>query len=361
MIVLHHPATLLHETVELLGARLHAALESPDRLRSILKALEHTSHLIKECDISDTDRGSLQKLLLESHDAGYIEHLRTAHNTWVAQGLIEEGDSILPECFHLGSTSIGDRAYKPPKDVFARPGFYSFDMSTGICKDTWAAIEASAFLASNAAKMLASSPESKEDGKSIMALCRPPGHHCNATKAGGYCYVNNAVVAVQTLRSYSEMPKIAILDLDFHHGNGTQDYFYDDPSILYVSIHGKDEFPYYSGFEDEKGRGSGLGFNVNLPLEVGASIERYLEKLDVAVDKIKSFDPKYMIISLGFDTFMVDPLGKFDIDTEDYETIAKRVRGAPALQSIPTAILLVGCHFTNNPHELTQWHRKVAT
>lgn len=341
MIVLHHSSTLLHETVELLGAKLHAALESPDRLRSILKALQSSSHGIEEPDISDSDREFIQKLLLESHDEGYIEHLRTAHKIWVAEGLIEEGDSILPECFHLGSTSIGDRAYKPPKDIFARPGFYSFDMSTGICKDTWAAIEASAFLASKAAKMLGSSSNEEEIKKSITALCRPPGHHCNTAKAGGYCYVNNAVVAVQTFRTQSKSDKVAILDLDFHHGNGTQDYFYDDPSVLYVSIHGKDEFPYYSGFEDERGRGSGIGFNVNLPLEVGASIERYLEKLDVAVERIKSFNPDYMVVSLGFDTFRLDPLGKFDIDTEDYETIAKRVRGASGLQSIPTTILLV--------------------
>ena len=214
-------------------------------------------------------------------------------------------------------------------------------MSTGISLGTWLAIEASANLAAEAARLIVDN----NNLETVLALCRPPGHHCNTAKAGGYCYVNNAVIAVQATRQLwprSEKPKIAILDLDFHHGNGTQDYFYSDPHVLYVSIHGRDEYPYYSGFEDETGKAEGEGFNVNLPLEAGASIERYLESVDSMVERTRAYVPDFLIVSLGFDTFMLDPIGKFSIDTGDYEKISRRIRGADGLREVPSVILLEG-------------------
>lgn len=347
MLILHDPVTLLHETVELLGAKLIPALESPLRIHAILNSLDSTSHEVQHLNFSDCPEGQkawLLQLLSETHDEGYLQHLRTAHETWRSAGHIGERDSILPECFQLPSPSAGARAFQPPKDVFARPGFYAFDMSTGICKDSWLAIEASANLAATAATA-AESMAGSSSRKSIMALCRPPGHHCTTAKAGGYCYVNSAVVAVHALQKqliHGRKPRIATLDLDFHHGNGTQDYFYADPSVFYVSIHGKDEYPYYSGFEDEIGKGEGKGFNVNLPLEAGASIEQYLEKVDVMVERTRQYAPDFLVVSLGFDTFMLDPIGKFQIDTDDYERISTHVRSADGLKGVPSVILLEG-------------------
>jgi len=356
MLVLHDPATLLHRTVELLGAKLIPALESPERITAILEALEESHHDIRSVDFrsaGEETKALLAQLLSASHDAGYLEHLQSAHRKWVSDGLIEEDDSLLPECFRFPNGATGSRTVEPPKDVFARAGYYAFDMSSGICRDTWTSIEASAFLAIEASRLIAASPSEEErekGGKSVFALCRPPGHHCTTSMAGGYCYVNNAVVAVHALRYFfvagegqrSGKPKIAILDIDFHHGNGTQDYFYTDPSVLYVSIHGKDEYPYYSGFEEEGGAEAGVSFNLNYPLEPGASMEQYLSTLDTSLEEISRFKPDFLLVSLGFDTFSLDPLGSFKIETGDYTTIGERIRDAEGLRQIPGAILLEG-------------------
>ncbi len=136
--------------------------------------------------------------------------------------------------------------------------------------------------------------------------------------------------------------KVAILDLDFHHGNGTQSAFYHDPTVLYVSIHGQGEYPYYTGSTDETGDGEGKGYNLNLPLPAKSSAARYLEMVDIATRKIGGFKPSCLIVSLGFDTFYLDPLGAFDLQTEDYETIARAVRGAAGVKGLPSLILLEG-------------------
>ena len=152
--------------------------------------------------------------------------------------------------------------------------------------------------------------------------------------------VDNAAVAISTWRKHSPDARIGILDVDFHHGNGTQDIFYDDGNVFYTSIHGEDEFPYYTGAEDERGAGEGTGMNLNLPLAKGSTFDKYLEKLDQALDALFAFAPELLVVSLGFDTFRLDPLGCFDIDTEDYEVMARRAR--TRLPGVPTVILLEG-------------------
>lgn len=147
-------------------------------------------------------------------------------------------------------------------------------------------------------------------------------------------------MVVSTWRKYSPHARIAILDVDFHHGNGTQDIFYDDGRVFYASIHGQDEFPYYSGAEDERGIGDATGTNLNLPLPTGSSFEQYQAKLQLAIKAITGFEPELLIVGLGFDTFHLDPLGRFDITTEDYETMARQVRAE--LQDLPAVILLEG-------------------
>jgi acetoin utilization deacetylase AcuC-like enzyme len=208
-------------------------------------------------------------------------------------------------------------------------------MSSGIMDKTYLSIIASANLALEAVRQL---EESQID--EVVALCRPPGHHCNGHKAGGYCYVNNAAVAISEWRRHSPEAKIGILDVDFHHGNGTQDLFYSDPRTFYTSIHGEDEFPYYTGTEDECGEGQAIGTNLNLPLATGSSFDQYLEKLELALSALSKHEPEFLLVSLGLDTFHLDPLGNFKIDTEDYETMARIVR--QRLPSVPAVILLEG-------------------
>jgi len=363
MRVLYHPDCLRHQTIELLGAKIIPALECPERLDNIITALKRDGghELIVEKyptwesheNVEQSEENLIQWILQDTHDAGYLNHLMTVHKRWVADGLIKENENVLPECFRFpsvaarSSTSDGPSSEtSPPKDVFAKVGYYAFDMSTGIAKDTWTSILASANLAIRAAAYI-TSPANQVS--SILALCRPPGHHCTTKMAGGYCYVNNTVVAVEGIRRHKRsimatpgQPKIAILDLDFHHGNGTQDVFYHDPSVFYISIHGQDEYPYYTGFESETGTGAGKDFNLNLPLPAGSSILQYLEKLGIAVERLVEFEPEYLIVSLGFDTFHLDPLGGFKIDVEDYDCIARRVKGEEKLKDVPSMILLEG-------------------
>jgi acetoin utilization deacetylase AcuC-like enzyme len=367
MLVLHDNDTLAHRTVELLGAKIIPALESPERITKILDALENSHHTVYRLsfDFYKTEeiRSGIRSALLRDHDQGYVDHLLTAHQSWVLAGLIMNDESILPECFQFShrAQAQGGPPIKP-KDIYALAGYYAFDMSTGIMKDTYRSTVASAHLASCGVDLAtggdSAGPSSRVIGvphysssdypakmdaagsRDVLALCRPPGHHCDTKRAGGYCYANNVVVAVgQYLQTRPGHP-VAILDIDFHHGNGTQEYFYDRRDVLYVSIHGQDEYPYYTGRESETGIAYGEGFNLNLPLAPRSSVDAYMDKLAIALARIEIFQPDLLIVSLGFDTYRLDPLGGFDIDTEDYTKIASRIRGQ--LSGMPALILLEG-------------------
>lgn len=360
MIILHDPTTLLHSTVEFLGAKLIPALECPERITTILRAAQSTNHEIRTIHI-DHDKAVangehqpslLYQLLNSTHKQDYLDHLRTAYAAWYEEGLLEKDGTVLPECFPnkrmFDSQKLDSGLADPPKDIFARAGYYAFDLSAGISTHTWTSALASANLAVEGCRSI-TDPTADLSNNAVFALCRPPGHHCTTSMAGGYCYINNAVIAVQSIRHFvsehgseRSTPKIVILDIDFHHGNGTQDYFYRDPDVLYVSIHGQDEYPYYSGQETEKGDGEGLGFNVNLPLPADSSFEQYLEKVEVAIEHIDAYEPTHIIVSLGFDTFHLDRLGCFKLYTESYEAIAHRFRSAKSLRDIPSLILLEG-------------------
>lgn len=344
LVILYDPDCLRHNTVELLGSRLIPALESPARLEAILKTLHLSEHGVRAAQSGTTkDQKLITRLLsiaAETHGQGYLNHLRTVYDEWLSADLIGKDGHVLPECFTF-PTSTGKKL-QMPKDPFARAGYYAFDMSSGIMSDSYDAIVASANLAWEGADMLSgfSVTTKATEPDTVFALCRPPGHHCDGQRVGGYCYINNAALAVSTWRLRYPNSRVGILDIDFHHGNGTQEIFFTDPKVMYVSIHGEDEYPYYTGAADEVGMGDGAGFNVNLPLKVGSSIEEYLEKLDQALESLVAYKPEFLIVSLGFDTYHGDPLGSFQIHTEDYKTIAARTR--TQIHDIPALILLEG-------------------
>jgi acetoin utilization deacetylase AcuC-like enzyme len=367
MLVLHDNDTLAHKTIELLGAKIIPALESPERITKILEALRVSRHNVYRVSIdsytTQDTRDEMRRALLRDHDPGYVAHLVTAHQAWVTAGLITQEESILPECFQF-SHRAQNQGLPPikPKDIYALAGYYAFDMSTGIMKDTYRSVVASAHLAFCGVEIAAGadndattpsvsgvlhfstredpSPVCPAECQDVLALCRPPGHHCDTKRAGGYCYANNAVVAVSRFLQGQPGKRVAILDIDYHHGNGTQEYFYDRSDVLYVSIHGQDEYPYYTGTEHETGIGNGEGFNFNLPLPPKSSMDAYMSKLGIALSRIETFAPDFLILSLGFDTYRLDPLGGFDIDTEDYTVIASRIR--QQLSGMPALILLEG-------------------
>lgn len=358
MIILHDEETLLHETVELLGAKLIPAIESPARIKAIVQSIQDSQdHDLRSITASQEDKDTTLELARATHESDYLDHIQNVHGQWLAAGLVESHESVIPECFRLHN--VARTTLRPPKDIYARAGYYAFDMSTGMTEHSWKSIIASANLTVQAAKLLLSTSEGQSSPpKSILALSRPPGHHCTGSQAGGYCYINNIALSVTTLRHFSppntrtrrtsnphfsssSSLKFAILDLDFHHGNGTQSQFYDDPSVFYVSIHGEDEFPYYTGAADERGPVNHPAFdtNLNLPLATGSTFEQYQEKLRIALDAISVFKPDYLLVSLGFDTFHLDPLGKFAIETENYETMGRSVREA---LKMPAVIVLEG-------------------
>jgi acetoin utilization deacetylase AcuC-like enzyme len=347
-VIFWDPNTLLHNTVELLGSKLIPALESPARIEAIMKGLRRGSTdqdlELRMVNFSVTQSSDQLAQLLatasQNHSLEYLTHLRDIFEAWTKAGLIKHDGHVLPECFPL-PTKTG-KIQGPPRDAFARAGFYAFDMSSGIMSDSYRAIIASAHLAMQSTTILLNRPTDNPKFMldAIFALCRPPGHHCDGHRAGGYCYINNAALSVATYRDKFPNAKVGILDIDFHHGNGTQEIFWDDPRTMYVSVHGDREFPYYTGSEEETGGPNATNTNVNLPLPVGASLEEYLEKLNMGIARLVDFDIEFLVVSLGFDTYHADPLGYFQIHTEDYHTIAKTVRSQ--LKDMLAVVVLEG-------------------
>ncbi|ANQ54105.1 histone deacetylase [Thermosipho sp. 1063] len=165
------------------------------------------------------------------------------------------------------------------------------------------------------------------DSKYVYILTRPPGHHATSNFAGGYCFFNNAAIAAKYLQSTFQ-ERICILDVDFHHGNGTQEIFYEDPQITYISLHGTPEkfFPWISGYRDEVGKGNGKGTNFNFPLDEGITWEEYKVVLEIALEIIEKISPLKLIVSLGFDTHLKDPMGYFNLVDEDYKKMGKLLK-----------------------------------
>jgi acetoin utilization deacetylase AcuC-like enzyme len=236
-----------------------------------------------------------------------------------------------------------------PKDPFAHLGYYSFDLSSGMSFDTFTSAMASVQLAQRGIDMMLES-QSQRTIQPIFVLTRPPGHHACHALAGGYCYINNVAVAAEYLLSKlgttdttapPTTSRVAILDLDFHHGNGTQSIFYERREPAYISIHGEGEYPYYTGSTQERGRGDGEGFNRNFPLlaRPQSTTEDYFRLLDQACQIIQQeWKSAYLLVSMGFDTFRKDVLGGFELDVNDYRTIGKRVRHV----GLPVVTLLEG-------------------
>lgn len=211
------------------------------------------------------------------------------------------------------------------------PSYFIMDTYTPITCKTYEAAKSAVDVALTGAKNIL------EGEQIVYALCRPPGHHAEYKTMGGYCYFNNAAIAANYL---SDHGKVAILDIDFHHGNGTQSIFYNRPDVFYVSIHADPsiKFPYNSGFANEQGEGKGLGFNKNYPLPLGITDKQYLHTLQKALRDIRNFHPKFLIISAGFDTYEKDPIGGFKLTIPFYEKIGMEI----SKLQLPTLIVQEG-------------------
>ncbi len=207
-----------------------------------------------------------------------------------------------------------------------RAGYYCLDTFTPLTKNAFRAAKAAVDATLTAADLVA------EGERAAYALVRPPGHHAERRVYGGFCYFNNAAVAAHRL---SRLGTVAVLDIDHHHGNGTQDIFWERADVLTLSIHGNPRrcYPYFAGYEDERGAGAGAGFNRNYPLQPGADDTKYLATLDEALARVRRFAPRFFVLSLGFDIMRGDPTGTFVVSTRGMRDIGTRIGrlGLPTL------------------------------
>jgi acetoin utilization deacetylase AcuC-like enzyme len=263
--------------------------------------------------------------VLRVHDAQFVDFLGSAWTDWVAAG--NKGEAI-PDCWPARRM-----VQRIPDSISGKLGYYAMAAETSISAGSWEAACASADVALTAAARIS------VGARGVFALCRPPGHHAARDLYGGYCFLNNAAIAAQYLRDHGSS-RVAVLDVDFHHGNGTQDIFYERSDVLFSSIHGDplDAFPYFAGYADETGAGEGVGYNQNLPLPRGSDFSAWRAALDTALARIDRFAPSALVVSLGVDTFEHDPISFFKLRTDDF-TQYGRLIGA---LRIPTLFVLEG-------------------
>jgi acetoin utilization deacetylase AcuC-like enzyme len=289
-------------------------VESPVRIRSILKELEITGlfESIPATEFSD-------KYLKAVHDPHYLEYFKRVCKN------LEPEKSIYPYVFPIRN------AARPPKELAVRAGYYCIDTFTPLNQNAYLAAKRSVDCALTAANLVL------EGYRIAYALVRPPGHHAERRSFGGFCYFNNAAIAAHLL---SDFGKVAILDIDYHHGNGQQVIFYERSDVLTLSLHGHPRFayPYFSGFEDETGEGAGQGFNINYPLPEHLSADQYLQILQKALKKVNRFKPAYLVVCLGLDTAKGDPTGTWSLTAKDFERMGKSI-GALKL---PTLVIQEG-------------------
>ncbi|MFH1808586.1 MAG: histone deacetylase family protein [Pseudomonadota bacterium] len=284
-------------------------VEAPARIRSILRGLEPTGWF-ERMRVNHFSEDAIKAV----HDKEFVDYLRRACLS------LDEGESVYPYVFPVRN------ATRPPRELPLRAGYY--------CIDTFTPLNRNAYLAARRAVDCGLSGAHALLGGYPLAyaLVRPPGHHAERRVFGGFCYFNTAAVAAHELSTYG---KVAILDVDYHHGNGAQDIFYQRDDVLTVSIHGTPRlsYPYFSGFDNETGEGPGKGFNLNLPLPEGLDGPAYLKALDQALARIRRFKPAYLVVCLGYDTGKDDPTGSFTLRAADFAANGRRIGelGLPTL------------------------------
>lgn len=276
-------------------------VQAPVRIESILNEIRPTE-LFEECQVREFNEAHIRAV----HQADFVDYLKLA----CAQ--VPEGKSIYPYVFPIRNQA------RPPKDLPLRAGYYCIDTFTPLHRNAWPAAKRAVDCALSGARLLL------EGYRVAYALVRPPGHHAEHKSFGGFCYLNSAAIAANYLSHYG---RVALLDVDYHHGNGHQDIFYGRGDVLTISLHGhpRTTYPYFSGFDDEVGEGEGLGYNLNIPLREGLDGAAYRDALDQALKRVRGFRPRYLIVSLGLDTAKGDPTGTFTLRATDFDANGRRI------------------------------------
>ncbi len=285
---------LVNDRHDIHHVRERGYVESPVRIASILEELERTPYFRRTAVRRFSDRH-----IRAVHDTGFVNYLKA-----VCEKLPED-EAVYPYVFPIRNVA------RPPKERAVRAGYYCIDTFTPLTRNAWLAAARAVDCALTGARLLL------EGHRHAYALVRPPGHHAERRVFGGFCYFNSAAVAAHHLSAFG---KIAVLDIDYHHGNGTQDIFYERADVLTVSIHGHPRFayPYFSGFEDEKGNGAGSGYNLNIPLPEHVDGVAYRRALGRALRRIARHKPLFLVVALGLDPAQGDPTGTWSLQPRDF-------------------------------------------
>lgn len=329
MLTLHNPAHHLHQgRQEMFRGQLVDCHETAQRLDHVLAELRR--HPLGELRTpSAGETATLDLLLPRIHDPRYLAFVEQAWSRWLALDAANAARDVLPSVW----PAPGMRHDLLPENFAAQLGLFSFDAGTPLTAGTWAAAHAGAACAIGAAAAVAAG------ARSAFALTRPPGHHAGRGFFGGYCFLNNSALAAQALRD-AGAARVAVLDIDFHHGNGTQDIFYDRNDVLTVSLHGdpSTEYPFFLGHADERGAGAGHGHNLNLPMPRGTGFDTWREALRHGLSAVSAFGADALVVPLGVDTFEGDPISGFRLRTDDYSRIGADLARA----GLPTVFVFEG-------------------
>jgi acetoin utilization deacetylase AcuC-like enzyme len=295
-------------------------VEAPVRIASILSVLRD-SGLFEEVEVRHFGDQHLRAV----HDKEYLEYLKKACQK------VPEGKSVYPYVFPIRN------AARPPKELPLRAGYYCIDTFTPLNRNAYKAARGAVDCGLTCAEKVL------EGYDLAYALVRPPGHHAERKSFGGFCYFNTAAVVAHYFSRYG---RVALVDVDYHHGNGAEDIFYHRDDVFTVSLHGhpRHTYPYFSGFEEDRGVGSGEGYNLNLPLPEGLDGPRYREYLARALRAVKRFAPRYLVLALGLDPAKGDPTGSFTLGARDFRENGRMIGSL----HLPTGVVQEGGYRTRS-------------
>ena len=305
---------------ELYGGELVRPFECPERWDYVMDRLSDRGYE----DFSEPDEFDVD-LVQRVHTPDFLEFLETAWDLWKAEGM--KGDAIAAVM-----PTRRMQQNRVPNHIDGKLGYYAMAIETAITSGTWEAAKSAAACAISAQNAVGTD-------QSAFALCRPPGHHAAKDLFGGYCFLNNAAIAVEGFVR-SGAGRVALLDVDFHHGNGSQDIFYDRDDVLFCSLHGQpeDAFPHFLGYSDENGSGNGEGYNWNYPMPPNTEFSVWFDAMQDACRKISDYSPDALVVSLGVDTFKDDPISFFKLESDDFTRYGEAI----GRLGLPTVFIMEG-------------------
>lgn len=326
MHVVHSPHHRGHDPQQfIVRGRFRRSNEQPERAdRLLAAALAEGLHAVEPEDFGPGPRAAV-------HTPRYLHFLETAWERW--QQLPEASDEVIPNVHPFPGQPA---TY--PDHLVGQAGWHLADMACSVGPQTWTAATWSAHVATHAARLV------RDGERAAYALCRPPGHHAYADRANGFTYLNNAAIAVEVLRRRHD--RVAVLDIDVHHGNGTQGIFWRRRDVLTISLHGDPHFctPFFTGHGHETGEGDGAGFNLNLPLARGTDDAGYLAALAQALRAIRHYAPGALVVALGLDAHERDPYRALAVSTAGFATILAEI----ARLGLPTVLVQEGGYLSDD-------------